>query len=195
MTSWIAREKVHDDITLVSPLFTTETVYPTSARELICDRCDVHLACRLNSLWHSRFPKIDWSNVVRNRHYCCFAAHYGGRFYAVAIWSSPIAANRLADGDKLLELRRMAIAKEAPRFTATRMLSIMRKQIRCGFPDVIRLISYQDTEVHSGTIYKAAGWTAAATNTGESWSVSRRRSPDQSLAPKVRWELQLKGRT
>lgn len=186
---------MHDDVTLVSPLFTTDTVPPKTARDLAFDGCDVHLACRLNAVWHSRFPRIDWSNVVRNRHYACYAAHYGGRFYAVAIWSSPIAANRLTDGDRLLELRRMAIAPDAPRFTATRMLSVMRKRIIADFPDVIRLISYQDTEVHSGTIYKAAGWTAAATNTGDSWGVTRERSPDQSRAPKVRWELQLKGRT
>ena len=49
-----------------------------------------------------------------------------------------------------------AIASDAPKYTATRMLSIMVKRIKKEFPDIVRLISYQDTEVHKGTIYKAA---------------------------------------
>lgn len=166
---------------------------PTSALQLRVTRCNVHRACELNQLWHSRFPKIDWSNVVRNSDYACYLAEYDGIAYACAIWSSPIAANRLAEGATALELRRLAISGDAPTNTASRMLGVMRRQIQKEMPHITLLVSYQDTEVHKGTIYKAAGWTAVAQNKGTSWSnSSRSRNKEQSLADKVRWELRLR---
>ena len=185
-----------DDVRDSMPLFRSGCggSTPTSALHLQICECDVHRACELNSNWHSRFPKIDWSNVVRNRHYACYVAEHNGIAYAVAIWSTPVAANRMKDGIMCLELRRMAISGDAPRNTASRMLSIMRKLICRKFPDVIRLISYQDTEVHIGTIYKASGWSAVSQSKGMSWtSKTRVRNKEQSMAEKVRWELQIKG--
>jgi len=150
-------------------------------------------ACRVNADFHSRFPYIHWSNVVRNKHYICFGLFYENVAYGSAIWSSPIAGNRLKDGWKLLELRRLALCAECPKNTATWMLSKMEKDIRKRFPDIIRLISYQDTEVHLGTIYKAANWVAVSqTQSGLSWSdLGRERNPEQSQASKVRWERNL----
>lgn len=166
---------------------------PTSPLHLVIETIDVHTACRLNESWHSRLPFIHWSNVVRNKHYRCFGARYDGDLHAVAIWSSPVAANRLKDGQLALELRRFAIAETAPRQTASRMLAIMTRIIRKEIPTITRLVSYQDTEVHTGTIYKAAGWKLAVVNDGRSWSTStRKRNKEQSLAPKARWELELK---
>jgi hypothetical protein len=124
----------------------------------------------------------------------CYSFEHDNISYAVAIWSSPIAANRMKDGDKLLELRRMAVAPDAPPNTASRMLSIMRRKIQTKFPDIIRLVSYQDTEVHKGTIYKASGWHIASTQTeAVDWSnETRKRAKAQSTAPKVRWEYSLR---
>lgn len=165
---------------------------PTSPLHLNIERIDVHTACRLNGEWHSRLPMIHWSNVVRNRHSVCYGGRFDGDLHAVAIWSSPVAANRLKDGKQLLELRRFAIAESAPSNTGSRMLAIMRKLIKKEFPDLIRLISYQDTEVHNGTIYKAAGWNLVATNEGISWTnEKRKRNKEQSIAPKARWEIDL----
>lgn len=185
-----------DDVRDSMPLFRNGCggSIPTSALQLRVARCNVHRACELNNLWHSRFPKIDWSNVVRNSDYACYVAEHDDIAYACAIWSSPIAANRLAEGQTALELRRMAISSDAPTNTASRMLGIMRRQIQKEMPHITLLVSYQDTEVHKGTIYKAAGWTAVAKNKGTSWSnSSRTRNKEQSLADKVRWELRLKG--
>jgi len=135
---------------------------------------------------------IHWSNVVRNRHSICFGGRYDGDLHAIAIWSSPVAANRLKDGKQLLELRRFAIAETAPKNTGSRMLAVMRRLIQKEFPDLLRLISYQDTEVHRGTIYKAAGWTLVSNSNGISWSnMKRTRNKEQSLAPKARWEIDL----
>ena len=80
----------------------------TTPKQLQIEIIKPKLACELNALWHSRFPMIDWSNVVRNRRYVCFAAYHQGVAVAVAIWSSPIAANRMSEGATALELRRMA---------------------------------------------------------------------------------------
>jgi hypothetical protein len=95
-----------------------------------------------------------------------------------------------------LELRRMAIADDCPKNTASRMLSWMRKDVQTRFPEIIRLISYQDTEVHYGTIYKASGWKCVNADkpTQVDWNTTKRvRNKAQSDAPKVRWEYELKG--
>ena len=183
-----------DDVTDSIPLFRSGRggAIPTSALQLQIRRCKVVRACELNALWHSRFPKIDWSNVVRNQDYACYVAEHDGIAFAVAIWSSAIAANRLAEGKTALELRRMAISDHAPKNSASRMIGIMRRIIAKEMPHITILISYQDTEVHSGTIYKASGWTPVAQSKGTSWTnETRKRSKEQSLADKVRWEYRL----
>ena len=166
---------------------------PTSPLQFTFEEIKAKAACELNAKWHSRFPYIHWSNVVRNKRYICYAAKYEGKYFAVAIWSSPIAGNRLKDGWLLLELRRMAISSEAPKNTASRMLSFMIKDIKKRFPEIIRLISYQDTEAHYGTIYKASNWSLVNTMTTETdWGhTGRKRNKPQSSAPKVRWEYNL----
>jgi len=166
---------------------------PSSPLQLSFVVVKAKFACELNAIWHSRFPYIHWSNVVRNKRYICYAAYYENEPFAVAIWSSPIAGNRLKDGWLLLELRRMAISDKAPKNTASRMLSWMRKDIKIRFPEIIRLISYQDTEAHFGTIYKAANWRLAPTiSIDASWEKNgRKRAKAQSSAPKVRWEYDL----
>ena len=162
---------------------------PTSAHQLKFAKCNVHRACELNKLWHSRFPSIHWSNVVRNKDYICFVAEYDMIAYACAIWSSPIAANRMSQGSAMLELRRMAIAKDSPKNTASRMLGWMRRFIKKKLPHIKILVSYQDTCAHKGTIYKASGLTAVAKTKNQSWTnKNRKRNIEQSSSDKVRWE-------
>lgn len=182
-----------EDITDSMPLFRASTALepPKSPLELAITKCNIHRACELNALWHSRFPKIDWTNVVRNKNYVCFVAEKDAIAYAAAIWSTPIAANRMKDGQSALELRRMAISQDAPFNTASRMISVMRKWIKRNMPDINLLVSYQDTDVHSGTIYKASGWVIGAEAKGMSWSKSRKRNKEQSLATKIRWQVEL----
>ncbi|CAB4149588.1 hypothetical protein UFOVP557_10 [uncultured Caudovirales phage] len=166
---------------------------PTSPLQFTIEVIDVHTACRLNALWHSRLPIIEWSNVVRNKHSICFGARFNGDLYAVAIWSSPVAANRMKNGREALELRRFAIAPDAPKNTGSRMLSVMRSIIKSRMPDVSWFVSYQDTEVHAGTIYKASGWKLIGESLGVSWSNKNRvRNKEQSMATKARWELQIR---
>jgi hypothetical protein len=64
--------------------------------------------------------------------------------------------------------------------------------IRKKFPEINRLISYQDTEVHNGTIYKCSGWHIASKCEGNSWTTKKRnRNKEQTLAKKIRWEYHL----
>lgn len=179
-----------DDVRVAYPLFQTESSgsIPTSTLQLNIQMITVKRAVILNELWHSRLPFI-------GNAFCCFAygAEYENVYYAIALWSHPIASNRLIDGDKMLELRRMAIASDAPKNTASRMLRIMKNDIKKVKPHIIKLISYQDTEVHNGTIYKAAGWKVAAKVHGISWTTKlRNRNKEQTMADKIRWEYNLR---
>lgn len=159
---------------------------PTSALQLTIEPIEFAEARRLNRLWHSRLPRftaIEAAMVGRP----CFGAVFDGLYYAAAIWSNPVA--RMLPQDTWLELRRLAIAPDAPRNTASRMLAVMTRLLRKGHPELVRLVSYQDTEVHTGGIYKAAGWAAGNTSDGGEWSrPSRKRVAVQSGAVKVRWE-------
>jgi hypothetical protein len=87
-----------------------------------------------------------------------------------------------------MELKRMAISDDAPKNTASRMISYMVRDIRKGFPSVPRLISYQDPAVHSGTIYRASGWqcTGARKSGGFASAKSRYREADQAPGDKMR---------
>jgi len=179
---------------ILHPLFfdTEDWEAPTSAKELFVAECDVRLACDINRLFHSRLPEIHWSNVTRNKHYRTYLAEHCGYIYATGIWSSPVAANRFKDGDTILELRRLAIAPDAPKNTASRILSVMVKDIRRNLPQITRAISYQDTEFHTGTIYRAAGWhVGQKRDSVQRWDETRKRSAPQADTKKVRWELAL----
>lgn len=184
-----------DDVKVALPLFQEVSggAVPTSPHQFKIEVIRAKVACDLNKRWHSRLPEIDWSNVVRNTHYVCFGAKYKGEWFAVGIWSSPVAQNRFADGRQMLELRRLAIAPQAPKNTASRMISVMTKLIKQKFPDIKRLISYQDTEVHTGGIYKASNWQVGGESAGISWTTkTRNRNKEQTLAKKIRWEYTLK---
>lgn len=182
-----------DSTRLVCPLFPGEDggSTPTSALQLNIVRVTPDTARDLNLEWHSRMPEIGCWSMCQP----CFAAEYQGRYYAAAMWSYPIAANRIRDGENCLELRRLAIAPDAPRNTASRMLRIMRLIISREFKHVKRLLSYQDTEVHKGTIYLAAGWKPVCQTKWQTWAVHSRRPGgkyENTSSAKIRWEINLR---
>jgi hypothetical protein len=177
-----------ESIRIVHPLFQVEGggSIPTSPLQLQIDEIHIDSAILLNQIWHSRLPDVVKNNVQRVSHLICFGAVYGGLYYASAIWTDPIA--RLLNGRNWLELRRMAIADDAPKNTASRMLSIMAKRIKRKWPSIERLISYQDCEVHRGTIYAASGWKVEAENASGNWiRETRDRRQAQAAGKKVRW--------
>lgn len=152
----------------------------------------VRHAMRFNEQWHSRLPQTVEGNLLRNKYAVFYGAEYQDHCFASAIWTDPVANNRLSKDFVWLELRRLAIAPDAPKFTATWMISKMVKDIRKRFPAVTRLVSYQDTGVHTGTIYAASNWTKDTVSENASWNETRVRNKEQSLSPKQRWIFDLK---
>ena len=180
------------DVRVAYPLFQEEGSgsIPTSALQLRFDTCSIRRAMELNQQYHSRLPKTDFSNLIRTIRNVCYTAEFDGIFYATAIWTNPIAP--MID-KSWIELRRMAISDDAPKNLASRMLGWMVRDIKKRFPECPKAISYQDTEVHFGTIYKAAGWTPTTVSAnGDEWNrPSRFRKTVQSSAAKQRWEKAL----
>lgn len=127
---------------IIHPLFDEagETP-PLSVRDFELGEIHVDKAMELNDRWHSVLPKTDKGNLNRNRHKVFYALIYDGRYYAVGIWTDPVAANRLSF--TAIELRRLAICPEAPKNTATRMLKLMRDDLKKKYPHIKRAISYQ----------------------------------------------------
>lgn len=188
-----------DSIRVMCPLFHAGEggATPTSALQLLVESIDTERALELNRLWHSRLPLLGRGAVKIP--FPSWAATFNGVAYAVAIWSNPVA--RLLPQKEWLELRRLAIAPDAPRNTASRMLAVMARLIHKSRPWVTTLVSYQDCEVHTGAIYRAAGWVATAEHAGGSWDSpnsrnrcgTKRTRPDMNgaVGPKQRWEKRL----
>ena len=176
------------------PLFDEDGPVPASARDLVIEQCPVEHARDLVAAWHSRMPVTQVSPWQY-----AFAARCGGITYGVALWHNPSA--RMLPSH-WLELRRLAVADDAPHCTASRMLGQMARWFRRHAPERERLISYQDVAVHQGTIYAAAGWTAAHTTPARKRDRSSRRpggrlyrwdtnGADAHSSAKVRWEMEL----
>lgn len=168
---------------------------PTSALQLRIEEISMRDACRLNKLWHSMLPRTDLGNMLCGNMSVAYAAEFDGRHFAVAIWSQPIIYS-IAKGGKTIELRRLAISKDAPKNTASRMLAIMRRMIKRKFPQITKAVSYLAVDVHVGTIYKASGWhpVGAVVNARPQrpkGSPQRATGPLQTTSRKQRWEIEL----
>ena len=193
-------KKRGDRITVVWPLIQVDGQgsNPVSPLQLEIVKINTQLAYNLNKLWHSRLPNTTINTIIMNTNKICFGAKYKNIWFASAIWTDPIA--RAFNGKNLLELRRMAICKNSPKNTASRMLSIMTKIIKKELPHIWKLISYQDTEVHTGTIYKASNWESVGLSRKANWyhptkkykSRKMMTNPIVAGGPKIRWEKQIR---
>lgn len=185
-----------DGVAVAHPLFQGEGggSIPTSALQLRFEPVGVDTALELNALWHSAMPNLSAFAARCYVYSQCYVAEFENGWYAVAIWSSPPALNRMSveSPDEIIELRRLAIGPQAPKNTATRMLAWMVRDIRKRYPAVRRFISYQAEAVHTGTIYRAAGWRAAARSDAGPWTPKPGRPASKSAhvgGAKVRWEF------
>jgi hypothetical protein len=163
---------------------------PEKASELSLRGCQPADARDFIAAWHSRLPLTQSGPWM-----CAFIAHYRETCFAAALWNNPSARTLPSDW---LELRRFAVAPDAPHCTASWMLAAMTRRLR---RQTTRFISYQDTDVHTGTIYRAAGWSIGAVAKPRQRDRSKPRvgtqrayrsnlngaSPD--AAGKIRWEL------
>lgn len=165
---------------------------PSALTDTACEIREITplLASRLVRTWHSLLPHIPPSNIQRNKHAVCFALVVGGWAHAVAIYTSPVSRH-LSDG-VTLELRRLAIAPTCPKNTATWFMARCEKRIRAMWPEIARLVSYQDTSAHTGTIYKAGNWCVGAETPYRPWVTGKRaRAPSQTKSKKIRWEKRI----
>ncbi len=179
--------KYYDDVKTAYPLFGNKNdELLNSPRQFEIEQISVFRACQLNELWHSRLPIIKPWNIFGTGKYICFGLIFNNEYHAVAIWSGPVA--NFKNQKEILELRRLAICEQAPRNTASWFISKMIKIIKTKFPNVKKLISYQDLEVHLGTIYKASNWIATGFVKKDDWARSRNRNKTQAHANKIRWE-------
>lgn len=152
-----------------------------------CHRISLELAKTANKKWHRTLPRFG-TGFCEYMKYPAFGATFSGTLYAVAIWSNPVA--RLLPQQEWLELRRLAISEAAPKFTASWMIGKMVKDIKRTMTHIKRLISYQDCDAHTGTIYKASGWIPTVVATSNEWNMPGRPRPmSQRTSDKQRWEL------
>ena len=192
MKPYYETELSGDGVRVAQPLFLVEGQgsIPMSPLQFNIEEIPKNIFRILNKKWHSRLPNPGGFYVNG----LFFGAAYKNIYYAVAGWSYPIA--RMIARPDILELRRFAIHPDAPPNTASRMLKIMTNLIKKIRPDVYRLISYQDTDVHKGTIYKASGWikTHISTEGDQNWvkTHGRKASSLQTISAKIRWEKQIK---
>jgi hypothetical protein len=176
-----------DSITVVQPVHPAGGgSNPTSPLQFQIVEIPLKTALQLNETWHSRMPKCPPFAKVS------YGAIFDNVYYACAMWSNPIA--RLLPQYTWLELRRLAISNDAPKNTASRMIKVMTHLVRKKYPEVVKLISYQDEDVHEGTIYKASGWyIGKRAKTHKGWYRVKYPYPDmnKSYSPKTRWEKDL----
>lgn len=180
--------KSGDSIRVVHPLFPVEGEgsIPISPLQFNIHQCSLEIAKDLNRLWHSSLPEYRTGFMPIS--IICFCAEYKNRYYASAIWNNPSSPSLVKK--PWLELRRMAIACDAPKNTASRMIKIMTIIINKKFPRIEKLISYQDTSIHRGTIYKASGWSKG--NRSKQIKLRngkfRKQITNKISYPKIRWE-------
>lgn len=181
------------DRRLMPLLHADEHQPPAKASLITVEPCPVQFARAGIAAWHSRLPRTQPGSWM-----LAFAAHYQYTCFGTALWSNPSTPSLPADW---LELRRLAVGPEAPHCTASRMLGQMTRWIKQHRRDVPMLVSYQDQEVHTGTIYRAAGWYPAAE---KPFRVDPRKGPGRlgrtnlngdipETAAKTRWQLALPG--
>ena len=161
---------------------------PTAALLWFCD-IDLDRCRSLNRLWHSTLPELGGGGSR-----VCYGATFDGLYYATACWTNP-ASPKLPQLT-WLQLKRFAIAPDAPRNTASRMMAWMERDVRKRFPDVTEMVSYQDCERHTGGIYRLAGWTPGPVEVrseATTWH-NRQRSRRVNGKPRVvrRWTKELR---
>lgn len=160
---------------------------PQSTKQFTIVEITPRTASLFVARWHSHLPRIHPSAIYRNRLYICLAAIFNQvDMWAVAVWTSPVA--RHLDDGYTLELRRMAIAENAPRNTGSWFLGAMIPVIKSKFPQVKKLISYS-ASFKAGTIYKAANWKQSGITPHKEWNNrKRKRRKAQIKCEKLRWE-------
>ena len=148
----------------------------------IAPTTDYRLVRQLVGEWHSTLPFAPPGWRVG------FVVSANNIPVAVAMWGRPVA--RMEDQEHTLELTRLAHSPEAPRNTGSWALARMRAWIRENMPEIERLISYQDADIHHGTIYKADNWQCGDIISERHTWTNRTNRRGTERQHKVKWERQ-----
>jgi len=131
-------------------------------------------------MWHSILPESPAGMRVG------FVFYAGVAPVACAMWGRPSA--RMEDQEATLELTRLAHSPGIPRNFGSWALGQMRSWIRENMPEIVRIISYQDADLHYGTIYKADNWQQVyEKHTGHTWA-NRPGRLGNERQHKIKWE-------
>jgi hypothetical protein len=155
--------------------------------------------------WHAAISFCREHHYLRNRTPVCgvhfsFGVFTGteleDRLIGVLLYMRPAGANRMKDGDVLLELRRMVILDCTTKNAESRVLAVTVRKLRALAPWCKAVIAYSDVEGmgHKGTIYKAAGWSLDGVAGGQTWKgrADGKDGRDRgSLTQKLRWRKTL----
>jgi len=179
---------------VLSPLFEKQDdTEGITVNDLEFEECPKEHAVSFVRKYHSRLPKCQAGPWMFS-----FRAKYKNTTVAIALWNNPSARTLPSDW---LELRRLACSQDAPFNTCSKFISWMVRFFKKkGFK---KLISYQDSSVHLGTIYKASNWkidfignersrdrTKPRTNTRRLYRSSiNGKSAD--VSKKIRWAIDL----
>ena len=135
---------------------------------------------RLNAMWHSVLPESPAGMRAG------FIFYAEATPVACAMWGRPSA--RMEDQETTLELTRLAHSPGVPRNFGSWALGQMRGWIRENMPEIVRIISYQDAEIHHGTIYRADNWREVYDKyTGHTWA-NRPGRLGNERNHKIKWE-------
>ena len=103
-----------------------------------------------------------------------------------ATWGRPIA--RMEDFHFTLELTRLVHGPMAPKNLGTWALARMRYWIKKNMPEITRLISYQDADIHDGALYKADNWIKIYEKFTEHTWKTRPGRLGTERSHKIKWE-------
>lgn len=130
------------------PLFDSKWRTSCAVRECSVAECDVFLRAH----YLGKRPAV----VV-----LCLVMERQNKAIGCIVYAMPPIEAGKRYGGKVWELARLYILDEVPKNAETWLIAKSVKYIRKHCPDVRFLLSYADPSAgHSGTIYKAAGWTS-----------------------------------
>jgi len=119
---------------------TFEIKYQTIEKSMAVNFCRKH---------HSRLP-----NTQKGPWLFAFGAFFREELVSAALWHNTSARGLPKDW---IELRRLASSPDMPKGMTSQFLSYMISVLR-KLKLYTMAISYQDVQVHCGTIYKASNW-------------------------------------
>jgi len=102
----------------------------------------------------------------------CFAGWVDGELVAAQVWRWPTARMLPSDGS-WLELSRWCLTHDAGKNAGSRMMGWVARWLRRNAVGVTTLVSYSDpVHGHTGSLYKASGWTYTPTHHGDRYDAN-----------------------